>query len=142
MGGVNILVHTDGTIAIKELPQKEIVDYKLFCFNGKVKFLKVDFGRFTSHHANYYSPEGTLLPFCELSYPSDVEANISLPSNLNTMIHLAERLSEDKRFLRVDFYNCNGSILFGELTFYPASGLGKISPDSYDYRIGKILKLD
>ena len=35
----------------------ELQDYKFFCFNGKVKFFKVDFGRFVEHHANYYSPE-------------------------------------------------------------------------------------
>lgn len=36
----------------------ELKDYKFFCFNGKVKFFKIDFGRFVEHHANYYSPEG------------------------------------------------------------------------------------
>lgn len=47
----------------------ELKDYKFFCFNGKVKFFKIDFGRFVEHHANYYSPEGQLLPFGEKSFP-------------------------------------------------------------------------
>ena len=41
----------------------DLKDYKFFCFNGKVRFFKIDFDRFVEHHANYYSPDGKLLPF-------------------------------------------------------------------------------
>lgn len=53
------------------------------------------------------------------------------------MISLAERLSKNEPFLRVDFYNVNGKIYFGELTFYPASGLGKWTTEGADLMIGK-----
>lgn len=119
----------------------DLLDYKFFCFNGKVMFFKVDFGRFIEHHANYYSPEGELLDFGEVAFPPNPVYQITLPSNLNKMISLAERLSENEPFLRVDFYNVNGKIYFGELTFYPASGLGKWTTDEADKEIGSYLIL-
>ena len=58
------------------------------------------------------------------------------------MFALAEILSKNEPFLRVDFYNVNGRILFGELTFYPTSGLGKWTTEEADMKIGKYLKLN
>ena len=100
-----------------------LLDYKFFCFNGKVRFFKVDFGRFVEHHANYYDTDGNLLPFGEKDFEPDSTYPIELPDNLSEMISLAERLSENEPFLRVDFYNVKGNVYFGELTFYPASGM-------------------
>lgn len=119
----------------------ELLDYKFFCFDGRVEFFKVDFGRFMEHHANYYSREGRLLSFGEQAYPPDNSYKIELPDNLNEMIVLASDLSIGEPFLRVDLYNVDGKIYFGELTFYPASGLGKWTSDDVDLLIGKYLKL-
>ena len=121
---------------------RELRDYKFFCFNGKVMFFKVDFGRFVEHHANYFSPEGDLLEFGEQGFEPDPNYPIELPDNLGGMISLAEKLSANEPFLRVDFYNVNGKIFFGELTFYPASGMGKWTSDEADYQIGKYLDID
>ena len=57
------------------------------------------------------------------------------------MIFLAAKLSANEPFLRVDFYNVKGKIFFGELTFYPASGLGKWTTEEADVKIGKYLEL-
>lgn len=57
------------------------------------------------------------------------------------MFALAERLSKNEPFLRVDFYNVNGRILFGELTFYHASGLGKWTTEEADMKVGLFLNL-
>lgn len=119
----------------------ELKDYKFFCFNGKVKFFKVDFGRFVEHHANYYSPQGQLLDFGEADYPPNSSCHIELPFNLNKMVSLAERLSENEPFLRVDFYNVEGKIYFGELTFYPASGIGRWTTGKADNYVGKLLNI-
>lgn len=120
----------------------DLYDYKFFCFKGKVKFFKVDFGRFVNHRANYYSPDGLLLPYGEVVCRPDPNAEITLPSNLDEMIHLAEALSSDIPFLRVDLYNVNGRILFGELTFYPASGLSQWTSIEWDKQIGDMLDLN
>lgn len=125
----------------KSSAPNDLPDYKFFCFNGKVRFFKVDFGRFVEHHANYYSPEGELLEFGEQGLEPDPSYPIELPNNLRDMIALAERMSKNEPFLRVDFYNVNGKIFFGELTFYPASGLGKWTTEEADMKIGKYLNL-
>lgn len=120
---------------------KDLLDFKFFCFNGKVKFFKVDFGRFVEHHANYYSPEGELLEFGEQGLEPDPNYPIELPNNLKEMISLAEKLSANEPFLRVDLFNVNGRIFFGELTFYPASGMLPWTTEEADMKIGKYLKL-
>ena len=116
-------------------------DYKFFCFNGKVKFFKVDFDRFIEHHANYYSPEGRLLDFGEADYPPKPERKLVFPSNLKEMEHLAELLAKNYPFLRVDFYSVNGKIYFGELTLFPTSGFGRWTDEKYDLKIGNLLQL-
>lgn len=119
----------------------DLQDYKFFCFNGKVKFFKIDFGRFVEHHANYYSPNGDLLPFGEVVCKPDPNHVENMPTNLSEMIRLAETLSANYKFLRVDLYNVNGKIYFGELTFYPAAGMGAFIPKEWDEKIGDFLTL-
>lgn len=91
------------------------------------------------HHANYYSPNGELLPFGEKGLepaPNHVEV---MPVNLSEMIAVAERLSTDFKFLRVDLCNVKGKIYFGELTFYPASGMLPFVPEKWDKKLGSLL---
>ena len=57
------------------------------------------------------------------------------------MIELAEKLSCNHKFLRVDFYDYFGKIYFGEMTFFPASGTGKFDPEEYDLYLGEMLEL-
>ena len=120
---------------------KELRDYKFFCFNGKVKCFKVDFDRFATHRANYYNPSGKILTCGEVICPPDFQRDIKMPKNLKQMVNLAERLSANEPFLRVDFYEVNGQIYFGELTFFPASGFGKFVEEEWDYTLGEWLKL-
>ena len=138
MGGGKYVI-VKGKITELKHEYDELKDYKFFCFNGKVKFFKVDFGRFVEHHANYYSPEGELLEFGEQGLEPDPNYPIELPNNLRDMIALAERLSMNEPFLRVDFYNVNGKIYFGELTFYPASGMLPWTTEEADMKIGNFL---
>ena len=100
-----------------------------------MKFFKVYYGRFYEHYANYYSPSGELLPFGEHDYPPIADHVEQMPDNLSLMIQTAEELSAGHKFLRVDLYSICGKIYFGELTFYPAGGLGKFTPDRYDLKI-------
>lgn len=119
----------------------ELKDYKFFCFDGEIKFLKVDFDRFIEHHANYYSPQWKLLPFGEAIYPPRPEHKIEKPVNLDEMLKIARTLSNGIPFVRIDLYNINGHIYFGEMTFFPASGMGKFEPDEWDKKIGELWTL-
>ncbi|EOU1884068.1 MAG: ATP-grasp fold amidoligase family protein [Clostridium perfringens] len=116
---------------------KELRDYKFFCFNGKVKVFKIDFDRQINHRANYYDKDGNIITLGETVCPQDFEREIKLPNNLDKMEELAEKLSAGYPFLRVDFYEVNGKIYFGELTFYPATGMGKFTSDEWDYKLGE-----
>lgn len=117
----------------------EIRDYKLFCFNGKVRFLKVDFNRFKGHRANYYNTDWELLSLGEDVCMPDPNVIIERPEKLEEMISLAEIIAKDKKFVRVDFYFVNSKIYFGEITFYPASGMEHFVPDGWDEKLGDML---
>ena len=95
----------------------ELKDYKFFCFNGVPKFFKIDFGRFTEHHANYYEINGDLLPFGEQAFPPMPEKDLPLPHTLPIMAEVAKKLSQGIPFVRVDLYEINAKVYFGELTF-------------------------
>ena len=120
---------------------KELVDYKVWCFNGKAKCIKVC--------KNRYSLSGLNIDFYDLNWePMPVikqfpnSGTITLrPKNFNKMIECAEWLSKGVPYLRVDFYEVNDRLYFGELTFYPGSGFEKFSPESYDYLFGSWIKL-
>lgn len=103
----------------------DVKDYKFFCYNGKVKYFKIDFDRFICHRANYYDRDGNLMMFGETDFPPDYERSISLPQNLIKMIELSETLSKNFPFIRVDFYEVENKIYFGELTLYPVAGFGE-----------------
>lgn len=119
----------------------ELKDYKFFCFNGNPKFFKVDFNRQTIHRANYYNLDWVLLPFYEVVCPCDSERTFLKPPHFDQMVNIASCLSRGMPFVRIDLYNVNGKIYFGEITFFPNSGMGKIEPEEWDFRLGEYLKL-
>ena len=119
----------------------DLNDYKFFCFNGEPKFFKIDFNRFTSHQANYYDINGKIMKFGEKNFPPNYDLKIELPEKLNQMIDLSRKIAKNFLFVRIDFYQINNKVYFGEITFYPASGFGKFTSDEYDYEIGKYLIL-
>lgn len=119
----------------------EIYDYKIFCFDGKPKFVKVDFGRFSDHHANYFTKDWIMLPFGEADFPPVESKKILPPPNLDKMLNMASKLSKGHALLRVDFYNKLGKIYFGELTFYPASGFGSFTSNEWDRHLGNLIIL-
>lgn len=122
-------------------PSGELKDYKFFCFDGVVKFFKIDFGRFVEHHANYYLPNGQILPFGEKGLEPDFGHVEIMPDNLSKMTKIAEELSKGCKFVRVDLYNVKGKIYFGELTFYPASGLGELVPCEWNEIVGGFISI-
>ena len=120
----------------------ELRDYKFFCFNGKVKCFKIDYNRQIYHQANYYDTQCHLLRYGEAAYPPNFDADIHIPENIQEMISLAEKLAKDIPFVRIDFYNVDGRIYFGEITFYPAGGLSKwVGEEDVDTIWGNWLQL-
>lgn len=142
-GGYKCLIRNN-MVDVSETPAKyeDLKDYKFFCFNGKVKLFKVDFNRFQGHRANYYTPTGELLHFGEKFCEPDYNHIENLPSNLADMVSIAEKMSIDIPFVRVDLYNIKGSIYFGEATFFPAGGMGAFTNQRWDFTLGEYINLN
>lgn len=118
----------------------ELKDYKFFCFNGKCKLLFVATDRPHDTRFDFYDTEFNHLPF-KNGHPYATK-EIKKPKGFDEMIKLAEALAKDlPPHVRVDFYNVNGKIYFGELTFYYNSGMVPFEPQEWDYKIGEMLKL-
>lgn len=116
-------------------PDGAINDYKFMCFGGKVKRMYVDKGRFSTHTRTIYDENGKWLKGVEYAYKESNE-RIPMPHNVGEMIAIAEKLASEFPFARIDLYNINGKILFGEITFYPASGYSWFNPDEEDAKWG------
>lgn len=121
--------------------QDELIDYKFMCFDGKVKcsFVCSDRKAKDGLKVTFFDREWNVMPF-ERHYPKS-EKEISCPQNYDLMIRLAEKVSENIPFVRVDFYEIEGEIYFGEMTFYPGCGFEEFNPEEWDYELGKWIEL-
>lgn len=117
----------------------ELKDYKFFCFNGKPRMLFVLSGRTNQIKLDFLDLEYNLLPF-ERGYKCSGNTPYK-PESFAQMIKLAEQLSKNIPFVRVDFYDICGKPYFGELTFYPGSGCERFEPEEWDYKVGGWLEL-
>lgn len=118
----------------------DLLDYKFFCFDGKPEFVKVDFERFKEHKVNFYDNNWNLLNMKEKGY-ENYKKECKKPKNFDEMLKIAEILSKKFQFVRVDLYNVDGKIYFGELTFTPASGKHPFTPLEMDKKIAERIKI-
>ena len=116
---------------------KDLKDYKFFCFNGEPKLLYISEG--LSDHST------AKISFADMDYKiaqfkrNDFKPFDKLPEkplNFEKMKELAKILSKGKAFIKVDFYEINKKIFFGELTFFPCSGYLPFDPEKYDKVLG------
>lgn len=119
---------------------EELKDYKFFCFNGIPKVLYVASNRGVDTRFDFFDLNFNKLPIIKNKYKNS-QQRITKPENFEKMIKLSKVLSEGIPHVRVDFYNINGKIYFGELTFYHFSGLEMFFPEKYDEIFGKWLEL-
>ncbi len=118
---------------------KNLLDYKFICFNGQPYFVWIDTDRFIDHKRIFYDLNWNRQSF-GLQYPID-SRDYSKPENLDNMIDFAKALSHDFPHARVDFYNLNGKIYFGEITFYSGAGYELFSPPEWDLKLGQMIQL-
>ena len=117
----------------------ELLDYKFFCFHGEPYFIQVDIGRFSEEHSRiHYDLEWRRLPFTT-NYPSSPRT-LKRPKNFDEMVKIVRQLAKGHEHIRVDLYNVDGRIVFGELTFTHGGGFKKFYPDdTYNFLIGDII---
>lgn len=124
---------TPSIIAEEFLPCGNLVpdDYKLFCFRGHVAFIQHDADRYRDHKRCLYSPEWKRMNVSK-GFGASYEADAPPPQDLAAMIELGQILSREHDFVRVDLYQTDKGVYFGELTFFPGSGLTPFKPLSFD----------
>lgn len=120
---------------------EDLSDYKFYCFDGVVKFVMINSDRNSNKptKADYFDRGFNWLDFT-WGY-QHAEIRPQKPKNFDEMLEIAEKLAKGLPHIRVDLYDCNGKIYFGELTFFDGSGFDKIEPLEWDFKIGKMLKL-
>lgn len=118
----------------------ELKDYKFFCFNGKCKMLFIATDRSIGDvKFDFFDTDFNHLSFKQ-GHPWATK-DIKKPVGFDKMIELSERLSKDLPHVRVDLYDINGKVYFGELTFFHFSGNVPFEPEEWDYKVGGWLKL-
>ena len=121
----------------------DLPDYKFFCFNGKV-FCSYMMKNYTMHHEQgvlgFLDRNFELLPVSRADF-APMNEQPPKPKNYEKMVEIAEKLSKPFPHVRVDLYNIDGQIVFGELTFFNASGYVSFNPDMFDYELGEAFVL-
>lgn len=127
---------------MKNEDEEELKDYKLFCFNGKPKIILVCSERFSSSNMceTWFDEDWNLMDIIEGNHR--VDKNIKPPQSFKKMKYLASQLSKNIPFVRIDFYEVNSKIYFGEMTFFPASGFEKFEPKEWDKKLGEMIDLE
>lgn len=127
---------------MKDEKSDDLRDYKFYCFNGKPEFLYLSeaLADHSKARISFVSMDWEKMPFKRNDY-ANFEVLPERPVNFDLMIELCNKLSANIPFLRVDLYEINGKVYFGELTFFPGSGFTPLVPEEWDYKIGEWLEL-
>lgn len=120
------------------------IDYKYHCIHNNIEFIQVDIGRFNNHERNNFDKNWKLSAF--IFGPKEYKFNnnfkrLEKPKSFKKMKELAIKVSKDFDYCRVDFYEVNGKVYFGEITFTPGGGMEVFSPIEWDCKLGKLWKI-
>lgn len=124
-------------IIVEKYLKADIEDYKIHCFGNEKMFIDVctrETGKTESvlYDKNWKNLGVTAGNLSRKKFPK--------PKNFDKMLEIAKKLSEDFDYVRVDLYNVDGKIYFGELTFCENSGFGKFTDETWDYKFGELWK--
>ena len=131
-------------ILAEEYMGENLVDYKNYCFNGKLLYTLVwknvsrEDGRKPKAHFCGSYDRNWIKTDMELDYPSVPDAQIEKPEAYEEMIRVAEALSKDIPFVRVDCYIIDGRVYVGEMTFFPWGGFQKFKDETWNHRLGAL----
>lgn len=129
-------------LLIDETGTKDIKDYKFFCFNGEPKYCQVIRDRFTEETIDFYDMEWEHQIFVGLNpVARNGKTPVARPKTLETMRQICRKQAKGIPFVRIDLYEVNGKVYFGEITFYPMSGMGTFTPNRWNYILGDLIHL-
>lgn len=127
---------------IENKGQLEVTDYKFLCFNGTPLYCQILNGRHTQDfHLNYYDMGFNFVNISRVDVKNNPNKIDIKPTQFELMKEYAKKLSNDFRFVRVDFYEVDNKVYLGELTFTPATGFIKWSDPNIDKMFGDMITL-
>ncbi|WP_174958934.1 ATP-grasp fold amidoligase family protein [Halopseudomonas pelagia] len=135
-----------GKILVEEYLEPEedgdLTDYKFFCFNGEPMFLYVLKDRFLNDglKLGVYDTQFNKLDVYRAGIKK-LHQGLAKPKDFERMLDVVRKLAVGFPHVRVDLYNIDGRIVFGELTFYDGSGYISYEPDEFDFKVGSMFKL-
>lgn len=126
---------------MEDFQTQELRDYKFFCFDGEVKalFIGSERQRQKEPYFDFFDSQFNLLPIKQ-GHPNSINKPAK-PKSFEGMKDIASKLSKDIPHVRVDLYEVNGKIYFGELTFFHFGGVVPFEPEEWDYTFGNWLTL-
>lgn len=133
-------------VIVEKYLGENLIDYRFYCFEGIPKYVYVYSNESNINgdkpepvHCDIYDMNWKRANYKQKCPPSN--QNIEKPKNFKNMIELSKKLSKNCKFLRVDFYEINGKLYNGELTFFPGGGMSKFYPEKMDKELGKLINI-
>ena len=133
---------------IEDEKKSPLIDYRFLCYNGKCEYVFIDIGtagidgkHLANAKRNVYDRNMNLLDVT-VSRERFSPNLVKKPENYDLMVKYAEKLSGKFPFCRVDLYNIDGKIVFGEITFFHAGGLSRITPKKWEYLLGEDISIE
>lgn len=123
-------------------PNENLLDYKVYCFNGEPTYCQVISDRTTTEKIDFFDMDWVHQPFIGLNpNVKNSEKAIARPQTLNKMKEISKILSRDIPFSRIDYYDVDGKLFFGEITLYPYAGFGEFRPSEWNEKLGDLIIL-
>lgn len=138
VGGGLIRLIDNGEMVVS---RPDLPDYKFFCFNGEPKYCQVISGRNETMCIDFFDMDWVHQPFHEPKNYPFAEVEPARPALFDKMRNASRLLAQGKVFSRIDFYQVRDLVLFGEITFYPTSGMGGFMPEVFDTVLGQMITL-
>ena len=125
----------------KENKSDGLFDYKFWCFNGEPKFYTINDGNGHGKWMKFYDMKQNVLPYKRTDFTGEPSIKVPQPTNFEQMAEIAKKLASKFTFVRVDFYEVDGQIYLGELTFTPGAFFFKYVNPADNLKIGNLLTL-
>lgn len=125
---------------IESSDDEQLRDYKVFCFNGIPRLIRVDTDRFTNHKDSVFDCDWNLQKAEHMGHGS-ANRIIERPVCLDKLLEYSRKLSKPFLHARVDFYIVGDRVIFGEITFTNGAGFDRFSSYDFDLKVGNMLTL-
>lgn len=127
---------------MEDRESEDLIDYKFYCFNGEPIYCQVIRDRRSTETIDFYDKDWNHMPFVGLNpIVKNSITQVVKPYNLGDMLSICRKVASQIPFVRVDLYSIQRKVYMGEITFYPASGMGVFTPQEWNCKLGKFISL-